>query len=58
MERIAKKRKYAEKGIISWEDNGDGDGVYSVMMPTFKMCTQIPADIAVKLGLEPKEAKD
>lgn len=46
----------AEMGIINWEDNGDGDGVYSVMRPTFKMCAQIPADIAEKLGLKPKEA--
>lgn len=46
----------AEMGVINWEDNGDGDGVYSVMVPTFKMCNQIPADIAEKLGLKPKEA--
>lgn len=45
----------AEMGLICWEDNGDRDGVYSVMTPTFKMCTPIPADIAGKLGLQPKE---
>lgn len=43
----------AEMGLIRWEDSGDG--VYSVMAPTFKMCTTIPADIAEKLGLQPKE---
>ena len=43
----------AEIGLISWENNGDG--VYSVMVPTFKMCTQIPVDIAERLGLQPKE---
>ena len=43
----------AEIGLISWGNNGDG--VYSVMVPTFKMCTKIPADIAQKLGLQPKE---
>lgn len=45
----------AEMGIICWENNGDG--VYSVMAPTMKICTPIPADIAQKLGVQPKEAK-
>ena len=43
----------AKMGVISWKDNGDGDGVY--IIPTFKMRTQIPADVAEKLGLEPKD---
>ena len=43
----------AEMGLIRWNDNGDG--VYSVMVPTFKMCKHIPADVAEKLGIEPKE---
>ena len=43
----------AEIGLISWQNNGDG--VYSVMVPTFKMCKQIPADLAQKLGIEPKK---
>ena len=43
----------AEMGLICWEDNGNG--VYSTMTPTFKMCTGIPADIAEKLGIEPKK---
>lgn len=42
----------AEMGLISWENNGEG--IYSVMVPTFKMCTQIPADIAQKLGIKPR----
>lgn len=45
----------AEIGLISWQNNGDG--VYSVMVPTFKMCKPIPADIAQKLGVESKEAR-
>ena len=43
----------AEIGLINWQNNGEG--VYSVMVPTFKMCNPIPADIAQKLGIEPKE---
>lgn len=43
----------AEIGLIRWEK--DNNGVYSVMVPTFKMCTQIQADIAQKLGIESKE---
>lgn len=42
-------------GLIHWED-GDDDW-HSVMVPTFKMCTQIPADIAEKLGIEPKNRR-
>ena len=43
----------AEMGLVCWEDNGDG--VHSVMVPTFKMCTQIPEDIAQKLKIAPEE---
>ncbi len=41
-----------EMGLIFWENNVDD--VYPVMVPTFKMFTQIPADIAQKLGIEPR----
>lgn len=44
-----------EMGLICWEDSGDG--VHSVMVPKFKMCTKIPADIAEKLGIEPKNRR-
>lgn len=43
----------AEMKLVSWQN--DGNGTYSVMVPTFKMCTEIPADIAQRLGIEPKE---
>lgn len=42
-----------EMGLIKWHNNGEGE--YSVMVPTFKMCISIPADIAQRLGIEPKE---
>ena len=42
----------AEIGLINWQNNGEGE--YSVMFPTFKMCEPIPADMAEKLGIEPK----
>lgn len=41
----------AEIGLINWQNNGEGE--YSVMFPTFKMCKPIPAEIAQKLGIEP-----
>ena len=44
-----------EMGLICWEDSGDG--VHSVMVPKFKMCTKIPAVIAEKLGIEPKNRR-
>ena len=45
----------AEIGLISWQNNGDV--VNSVMVPTFKMCKHIPADIAEKMGIKPKDVK-
>lgn len=41
-----------EMGLAKWVD--EDDPFSATLRPTFKMCTKIPADIAEKLGIKPK----